>query len=408
MRDSNTAADVTSGAAGAGVCLAATAAERPSAIVETASQPACLARVRGARIGEPVLCLCIGVMRVPWNPRAATRMRGTTIPLCMRRPAAVLLILSVLLASAMAGMAQSAQPDAPPRPADELPVSRLKADATVSVPLAPGAAAAEGALWTATPTGVVRVDAATNLAAPAVALTASSCASLAWGLKALWVPQCAARTVARVDAESKAVTAVAVPVADPAGSIAVGVGSIWAASDASGVVSRIDPDTREVVGEVFVGREPAGVAFADDVLWVTSAATNTVTRIEPYTNTVVEAVTTGPRPGRVVAGEGAVWTLNRGDSSVTRVDPKTNKAVTTIAVGHDVGAGDLAVGLGSVWLSAPGSPLVRIDPATNRVAQRFTGPGGGAVVVAHQAVWVAAGPSLTWRLDPKLVASLRP
>ena len=195
---------------------------------------------------------------------------------------------------------------------------------------------------------------------------------------------------------------------DPAGSIAVGVGSIWVASDGAGVVSRVDPDTREVVGEVFLGREPAGVAFDDDALWVTSAATNSVTRIDPHTNAVVETVTTGPRPGKIVVGEGGVWTLNRGDSSLTRIDPKTNTAVTTIAVGHDVGAGDLAVGLGSVWLSAPGSPLVRIDPATNRVAQRFTGAGGGAVVVADQAVWVAAGPSLTWRLDPKLVASLRP
>ena len=408
MRDSNTAAEVTSGAAGAGVCLAATAADRPSAIVETASQPACLARIRGARIGEPVLCLCIGVMRVPWNPRAATRMRGTTIPLCMRRPAAVLLILSAVLASVMAGLAQSAKPETPPRPADELPVTRLKADATLTVPLAPGAAVADGALWIATPAGVVRVDAASNKVEPAVAVPGAPCASLAWGLKALWVPQCAARTLARVDGASKAVTTLVVPVADPSGSIAVGVGSIWVASEAAGVVSRIDPDTREVVGEVFVGREPSGVAFADDVLWVTSAATNTVTRIDPYTNTIVETVATGPRPGRVVVGEGAVWTLNRGDSSVTRVDPKTNTAVTTIAVGHDTGAGDLAVGAGAVWLSAPGTPLVRIDPATNRVAQRFTGAGGGAVTVAHGSVWIAAGPATTWRLDPKLVVALRP
>jgi virginiamycin B lyase len=109
-----------------------------------------------------------------------------------------------------------------------------------------------------------------------------------------------------------------------------------------------------------------------------------------------------------VVGEGAVWTLNRGDHSVTRVDPATNKVVATIPVGHEVGKGDIAVGEGGVWLSAPGSPLVRLDPRANRVAQRFTGEGGGAVAVAHGSVWIAAAAGTTWRIDPKLAASLRP
>ncbi|MCC7125500.1 MAG: hypothetical protein IT178_11680, partial [Acidobacteria bacterium] len=220
----------------------------------------------------------------------------------MRRTAATLLIVSAVAALFMDGLAQPVTPPPSSRPADELPFARLKADATIAVALAPGAAAGDAALWTATPAGPVRIDAATNVAAAALPLPGAPCASLVWGLKALWVPQCAARTLARVDDGSKAVATAAVPVADPAGSIAVGVGSIWVASDASGVVSRIDPDTREVVGEVFVGREPSGVAFADDALWVTSAATNTATRVEPYTNTVVETVATGPRPGRVVVG----------------------------------------------------------------------------------------------------------
>ena len=103
-----------------------------------------------------------------------------------------------------------------------------------------------------------------------------------------------------------------------------------------------------------------------------------------------------------------MWTLNRGDGSVTRVDPKTNKAVTTIAVGAGFANGALAVGEGSVWLSAPGVPIARIDPRNNRVVQRFVGEGGGAILVAHGSVWVSVGPKLTWRLDPKLIAAMRP
>jgi YVTN family beta-propeller protein len=130
--------------------------------------------------------------------------------------------------------------------------------------------------------------------------------------------------------------------------------------------------------------------------------------MDAHTNTVVETIAVGPRPGRIAIGEGAVWVVNRGDHSVTRIDPATNKVVATIAVGHGIGAGDIAVGAGAVWLSAPGTPLVRLDPATNRAAQVFTGDGGGAVAVAFGSVWVAAGPAVTWRLDPALLTALRP
>ena len=65
-------------------------------------------------------------------------------------------------------------------------------------------------------------------------------------------------------------------------------------------------------------------------------------------------------------------------------------------------------GAGSVWVSVPGAPILRIDPRTNRAMQRFTGDGGGAILVAHGSLWVAAGPQLTWRLDPLLVAGVRP
>jgi DNA-binding beta-propeller fold protein YncE len=110
---------------------------------------------------------------------------------------------------------------------------------------------------------------------------------------------------------------------------------------------------------------------------------------------------------RLAVGEGAVWTLNA-DGTVTRVNPDTNKVVATIQVGGDTAKGDIDAGAGSVWVSLPGTPIVRIDPRTDRAAQRFTGEGGGAILVAHGSLWVAAGPQTTWRLDPKLVEAFRP
>lgn len=300
-------------------------------------------------------------------------------------------------------------PAKPPRPADELPLARLKADASVAAALTPGAVATKDALWVATPGGLARVDAASNAVTTPIALDGPPCGGLASADVVVWSPRCGTTpALARVDTASKAVTTAALRPTDAGGLLASAVGSVWVATEASGVVARVDPDTREVVGEVYVAREPSSVAGGDEALWVTSAAGDTLTRVEPHTNAVVETVKVGPRPGRLAVTPDAVWVLNRGDDSVTRVDPKTNKVVATIAVGHGVGGGDIAAGEGAVYLSAPGTPLVRIDPESNRATHRFTGQGGGAVAVAFGSVWVTDGPASTKRFDPRLIAAMRP
>jgi streptogramin lyase len=295
-----------------------------------------------------------------------------------------------------------------PRPADELPLTRLKADAVLPFTLRPGAVATSDALLAPTDAGVVRVGAAGNDVAAPVLVGQRPCASLAAVAGHVWVPLCAHHRIARIDEKTSGVgTPVELDVADAAGRIAAGVGSLWVASSGRGIVSRVDPDSGQVVAEIRVAADPSSIVFADDALWITSAAGDLLTHVNAHTNQVVETVKVGPRPGRVAVGEGAVWTLNRGDGSVSRVDPKTHKVEATIAASHAVADGDIAVGEGAVWVSASGAPLVRIDPKGNRVAQRFTGSGGGAVAVAHGSVWIAVD-SATWRLDPILIAAMRP
>jgi streptogramin lyase len=297
------------------------------------------------------------------------------------------------------------------RPIPELQFSQLKADAILALTLEPGTALAPDGLWVPQRQGsaVVRVDAKTNALEKPISVGSPPCASLAVAFESVWAPLCEVRRVARVAITSGNVSASApMALVHPSSGFAVAVGSVWAPTDAKGVIVRIDPATNAPVAEVYVAAKPFGVAAADDVVWVTSEAGDLLTRINAHTNVVEETVKVGLRPGRVVIGEGAVWTLNRGDGSLSRVDSKTSKLVTTIAVGPSVADGDLAVGEGSVWISAPGVPITRIDPRSNRVVQRFVGDGGGAIVVGHGSLWVAAGPMQTWRLDPKLVVAMRP
>jgi DNA-binding beta-propeller fold protein YncE len=178
----------------------------------------------------------------------------------------------------------------------------------------------------------------------------------------------------------------------------------------------VDPDTNAPVAETYVAEGAEAVVAGDDALWVTSGKSATLTRVNPHNNEVVAIIPVGANPGRLAVGEGGVWTLNRGEGgsdgprqlTVSRIDPKTNKMVATIPIGELDASAEIAAGEGAVWISAPGVPITRIDPRTNRAVQRFTGDGGGAILIAHGSLWVAVGPQKTWRLDPALVAATRP
>jgi streptogramin lyase len=308
-------------------------------------------------------------------------------------------IFSVLLA-----MAQTASSGG------QIPISRLKPDAAIPVVLAPGAVASDDAVWIQDGKGgaVIRIDAKDNKAGAPVSIGASPCGSLVAAFSSVWAPSCGDRVVSRVSTADRKVTAKAdIGVADPSGRIAAGIGSLWVVTDRKGIVTRIDPDTNQAVAEINIAGGAAAVLFHDNALWVTSGSGKKLTRVNPHNNEIVEAIDVGPNARQLASADGAVWTLNQGDGSVTRVDPATNKPVTTIAIGMEIAAGEIATGEGSVWISAPGVPLVRIDPRTNKVAQRFSGEGGGAVLLAHGSLWLARGAE-TWRLDPKLVAAMRP
>jgi YVTN family beta-propeller protein len=180
-------------------------------------------------------------------------------------------------------------------------------------------------------------------------------------------------------------------------------------TDAKGTLARIDPATNTVVAEVYVAPGSYGLAFGEDALWATSSERNTVARVDPHTNLIVSTIEVGKTPRFIAAGGGAVWSLNQGDGSVSRIDPATNKVVATIEVGVPGPGGDIAVGEGSVWVTAFEYPLSRIDPSTNTVAQQFTGKGGDAIRVGLGSVWLSnleAGN--VWRIDPRRVLATLP
>jgi YVTN family beta-propeller protein len=131
------------------------------------------------------------------------------------------------------------------------------------------------------------------------------------------------------------------------------------------------------------------VAVGEEGAWV--AGFNRVARIDPATNEVSATIGT-PGTGdysEVAVGAGSVWVTTSG--LVYRIDPAENAVTATIEVGKY--PQDVAVAGGWVWVTrakaGPGD-LVRIDPATNRVAGApiALGYGPGPVAYHDDALWI--------------------
>src|SRR5262245_47854959 len=324
-------------------------------------------------------------------------------------------MLTILATLLMALFAQ--QSPRPPKPGVKtpgvrIPIERLKPEAVFPYAGSPDWIAVDESVWVSNaPKGTVaRFDPRTNTVAAIIATGNRPCSGLAAAFGTLWVPNCGDKTMTRLDlktGETKATLRTAIGSSE--GSVVSGAGSIWLMTDQKGTLARFDPDTNLVVAEHYVAAGSYGIAVGDDAVWVASTEKGTVARVDPHTNLVVETIKVGPSPRFIAAGAGAVWTLNQGDGSVSRIDPKTNKVAATIEVGVPGPGGDIAVGEGSVWVTAFDFPLSRIDPSTNTVVQQFSGKGGDAVRVGLGSVWLSnieAGN--VWRIDPKRIEATLP
>jgi virginiamycin B lyase len=370
---------------------------------------------------------------------------------------------SMFLAGLMTIHADQARPAPPasptpvPAPAVPIPLSRVKPDATIAV--------ATGFSMTVTPDGVwvtdrakqtiTRIDPKTNVPAATIGLDGPPCGAALAAFKTLWVAICGRETIARVSlppastampsttpATAPSSTPVTTPASTPlpsakpapaatpaatalpapgkpvmiktpggaAGLLATGTGSVWSVIATTGTIARIDPDTNAVVAEVSVLAGANAMTFANDALWLVSTPKGVLTRVNGHTNVVTKSIPVGKSPVAVAAGAGSVWVLNAGDGTVSRIDPATDKVTETIKLGtpgQASQAGAIVFAEGSLWLSVPGTPLARIDPASNRVVQRFTGTGGGTLAAGLRSLWLAVSPTELWRVDPKRVEATR-
>jgi len=313
-----------------------------------------------------------------------------------------------------------AQDPAPKRPAPrpkpgvktpgvQIPLANLKPEAEFAVPGSPDWIAAGESVWVSNKPrdSVARIDPNTNKVLDAVTGLNKPCSGLAVGFGSLWVPRCGDQTLARVDLKTAKITAtIRTGIANTEGGLAATGDSVWLLTDAKSILARIDPADNKIVAEV---RLPAGcytVAFGEGALWVSCTEQNKVLRVDPQTNLVTNRIDVSAQPRFLTTGEGAVWVLCQGEGKVVRIDPKTNKVAATIEVGIPGEGGDIAAGVGSIWVTSFGFPISRIDPKTDKFVQQFVGNGGDAIHVGFGSVWLSnLRQGTVWRLDPRRIAA---
>lgn len=343
----------------------------------------------------------------------APARKGSTIIRRVYRPVGV---VTIVLAVSVSVSGCGGNGDKDPRRHDGAPPARASTAEPRVGPAVPvgrrpvAVAVGAGSVWTADAEDatVTRIDPVARKRVGAPIEVARGPRLLAAGGDAAWVAS-AAGTVQRLPANGGQAGRPA-RVTDPTG-LAIGSGSVWVSSGAANAVVRLDGATGRATGApIPVGRDPGDVAVLGSNVWVANTGDGTLSRLDASTGK-----TDGPpvklvRDGQVLGlatGDGALWAAVTTDPlarqvDVLRLEPDTGKrdgAAMRVRGGVPL---DLAAGLGTVWVTAPGTLLATgQSPGTGltRLDARSGRRLGGLIRIGRSPTAVAVGSGSAWVTD---------
>ncbi|MFN9459023.1 MAG: hypothetical protein ACK6D7_16840 [Acidobacteriota bacterium] len=296
-------------------------------------------------------------------------------------------------------------------PGIQLPFANLPAEVEIPVPGRPNAIhfGEMAFLPNGSENAITRLDTKTNKINDPWTGLKNPCGGILSAFRSLWIPTCGDQSLARLDPRSGKPTAtVAIGAVTALRAVAANPDSVWILSDNKTTLSRIDPEQNAIVSELRLPANCHSLQFAESALWVTCPGEDRLLRVDPKTNLVTHRIEVS-EPVVQTFGEGSLWVLSRKEGKVHRIDPKTSKISATIETGIPNAAGSLVFGEGSLWLSAPGFPITRINPATDKVTRQFAGAGHGDLFTGASALWLYdENKKVLKRFDPKRIAATLP
>jgi virginiamycin B lyase len=282
----------------------------------------------------------------------------------------------------------------------------------VSVGGAPGApdwqAEARDSVWVANSSKqtIQRIDPATNRASEAHTSIQQPCSGLTVAFGSVWAVDCANNVVVRVDARSgRAVARIPLIAATDEGLTTATADGVFVLGQ-NGLntkifLAKVDPTKNRITTRIPVPRGAAAAASGFGSIWVTNPDNGVVMRVDVNHARVAATIKTHGGPRFIATGEGAVWVLNQSDGSVSKIDPQSSRVVATIPADVPGNGGCIATGFGSVWVTMPQTPLLRIDSKSDKITERWTGAGGDCVSTGFGSVWLSNHEfGNVWRIKP--------
>ena len=190
-----------------------------------------------------------------------------------------------------------------------------------------------------------------------------------------------------------------IPVAPTSAPCAAAAGGryVWVSEYGAPFLLRIDPRTNRVVGRTGIGSGSCGLGYGAGSMWIEDTSSSTVSRVSVATRKRVAAIPVGISPYDATFAYGSAWTTAFGAGELERIDPARNRVVNRWKLPTATG---VVGAFGSVWAAgAPG--VIRVDPASHAVLARIEIAGGaGWTAASTDAVWVTT-PTGVVRIDPQ-------
>jgi tRNA A-37 threonylcarbamoyl transferase component Bud32/streptogramin lyase len=158
-------------------------------------------------------------------------------------------------------------------------------------------------------------------------------------------------------------------------------------------IAEVDVESGRVLETIRIPRlnNAVGLSFDREAVWVTHPeAPSLLKRLDPRTGEVVAEIEVGPVETSL-AENGQVWVATN-DGSVVRIDPATNQVADTIEVTRSPKL--LVLGGDSLWVADARDPVVaRVDPETGDVITIRVGGTPLSMAFGEGGLWVIVRPS---------------
>ena len=172
---------------------------------------------------------------------------------------------------------------------------------------------------------------------------------------------------------------------------------IWVSEYGQPFLLKIDPKTNKVVSKTGIGTGSCGLGYGAGSMWIEDTNTSTVSRVSLATGKRTKAIKVGFTPYDTTFAYGSAWTTAYTQGELERIDPATNRVANRWKLTQATGA----VGaFGSVW-AAGTEGVIRVDPVSHKLVAKIPIAGGaGWTAASADAVWVTT-PTGVARIDPQ-------